>query len=235
MSYWINTLINNKERAKRYQNNSLCRVEHQYDTKLWRNGYLRRLILLTASHLKADWIITAVSNALRLDIILLTPSEKGSCFIWRDVSFTLNSYLSVCSAGFLVDCRALIVAIRFYKRQDNHTSKTHLQKEKILASRLSSFHGRNLGLNYLAYLTPFIRVLPRGRKQGDDTASAPKPQSRHVSLRPNSKEQLDFPHLGWLHHLGGIPVEQNFCHKEQVQPLIWKVNFGSFIIINQYS
>lgn len=128
--YSINFFINNKGEVKRYQNNLLCRVEHQNQCsgiKPEGNGYLRRLMLVTSFHLEADQIIIAVSDVLRLNTALLTPSEKGVLFhsqeMKQEASVIHSSNLSLCFDGFLVAWRALMVAIHFYKRQDNHISK----------------------------------------------------------------------------------------------------------------
>lgn len=50
------------------------------------------------------------------------------------------------------------------------------------------------------------------------------------------EEQLEFLQLGWLQHLGGIFMGQNFYYKEQSQTPIWKVTliFGRLIITYHY-
>lgn len=78
-------------------------------------------------------------------------------------------------------------------------------------------------MNWLADLTPFIYKSPSrqsGRKQGDNIASVPKSQSRSASLKSNSGEQLEFPHLERPKRLGGILMGRNLYHKEQSQPPI---------------
>lgn len=63
-------------------------------------------MLVTSFHLEADQIIIAVSDVLRLNTALLTPSEKGVLFhsqeMKQEASVIHSSNLSLWFDGFLV-------------------------------------------------------------------------------------------------------------------------------------